>query len=145
MDFWNQEVFLYRLSSAQDKSLAHDYGDEEVLSQKLEGTHHNKLLATLEKIGNRLDAMGFIAKHITQKTVDAFLTPNELPEVPHQVIPLRKDVPARQDFSVSFQKAKEETLQMKGVNTLKKPEAFAIHIAERKLFLYHFQKILIDL
>ena len=141
LDFWSKEVFLNRLSSSQDKSLAHDYGGEAELSQKLESARHNKLLSMLEKIGNRLDAMGFVAKHITQKTIDAFLTPRELSEVPHEAAPLTKDMPVRQDmpvwqdFSVSFQKAKEEALQLQGVNRLKDPGAFAVHIAEHKLFL----------
>ena len=84
LDFWVREVFIHCLSSPETKSLAHDYGDETALRHKLEGAQQNKLKATLEKMSHRLEAMGFVAKHLTQQTIDTFLSPREESELTTQ-------------------------------------------------------------
>jgi Ti-type conjugative transfer relaxase TraA len=90
LDFWREEVFLQRLSSAQDKSLAHDTGDTETLTRVLESHAHSKLSTALETLGNRLEAMGFLTKHLYQKTLETFFHNKDF-QVPHR--PLKEPQP----------------------------------------------------
>ena len=86
LDFWRHEVFLARLSASHDKASLLDYASKEVLEQTLEDARSNRLMGTLDKIGNHLEAIGFVAKHLYQKTVDTFLSPrgeSELTPQPH--------------------------------------------------------------
>ena len=75
LDFWRHGVFLARLSAPHDKASLLDYAPKETLEQTLEDARSHRLMGVLGTIGNHLEAMGFVAKHLYQKTIDMFLSP----------------------------------------------------------------------